>query len=90
LDQVKRNHQVILPKLPLKIDLLSRLHHAHRGEDVLCGRRRLGNKRQRRERQANDEEMKKSKRYLRHLNTRSSSFIRHSCFVIVPHLFINR
>jgi hypothetical protein len=55
LDQAKWNHHIFLAKLPLKIDLLSRLHHAHRSENVFGGRWGIGKQRQRRERQANDE-----------------------------------
>src|SRR5262245_25873448 len=88
LDQEKWNHNVVLTELPLKIDLLSRLHHANRGENVFCGRRRIAEERQRRERQANDERMTKCEWHFLHLNIRAAFVTRHSCFVIVPHLFI--
>src|SRR4029078_3184660 len=55
LHQSKRNHDVILTKLSLQIDLLARLEHANRIENVFRGRRRRRKNGAGRQRKAKDE-----------------------------------
>jgi len=46
LGQAKRNNDIAFAKLPLQIDLLSRLDHSNRGKDFPRGRRWLAVDRQ--------------------------------------------
>src|SRR5205814_5842397 len=55
LREMKWDNDLVFAKLTLKIDLLSRLSHSNRSQNLLCGRRRLTENRHRRERQPNDE-----------------------------------
>src|SRR5947208_9582803 len=84
-------------KTAYEINLLSRLEQANQIQNLFRGRSwgGVGRHREREKndecRMPNDEGMTKSKRrrafasYVRHLNVRPCSVIRHSCFVIIRH-----